>query len=34
VLVNEIKENSFLVQNAEGKWYNKSLSDVIDLIKS
>ena len=34
VLVNEIKENSFLVQNAEGKWYNKSLSDVVDLIKS
>jgi hypothetical protein len=33
VIVDETKANSFLVQNAEGKWDNVSLEDVAALIK-
>lgn len=33
VLVNSTKANSFLVQNADGKWDNMSLTDVAALIK-
>ena len=34
VLVNSTKANSFLVQNADGKWDNMSLTDVATLIKA
>jgi hypothetical protein len=34
VIVNETKANSFLVQNAEGKWDNMALADVVTLIKN
>lgn len=34
VLAESIKENSFLIQNAEGKWDNVALADVADLLKT
>lgn len=34
VIVESVKANSFLVQNAEGKWDNLSLADVANLIKN
>ena len=34
VIVESVKANSFLVQNAEGKWDNLSLIDVATLIKN
>lgn len=34
VLVNATKENSFLVQKADGNWDNMSVEDVAALIKS
>lgn len=34
VLVNEVKENSFLVQQKDGNWDNMSVEDVAALIKT
>lgn len=34
VLAEEVKENSILVQNADGYWDNMSVKDVADLIRA